>query len=335
MKQKKLSLALKTFIGFGLGIVIGLIFQEKATILKPLGTIFLNMIKMIVVPLVFCSITAGVASLGDLRKLRSIGVKVVGLYALTSAISVALGLLMANITNPGQGFDMSALAESSQYEAQAMPSVLDTIVDLCRRRLPERMGIPSDQIQVLSPTRRRGTGTRALNQVLQTALNPPLEGKGERRFGDWVFRAGDRVMQVRNNYDILWREDGGTDSGMGMFNGDIGVIRSIEKEVITVDFDGRVVEYSPDMLGELEPAFAVTVHKAQGSEYRAVILAALEGAPMLMTRGVLYTAVTRARELFILVGDGELMARMVANDRQMRRYSALRTRLLRETGQEA
>ena len=102
-------------------------------------------------------------------------------------------------------------------------SVLDTIVDLCRRRLPERMGIPADQIQVLSPTRRRGTGTRALNQVLQQALNPPREDKGERRFGDWVFRAGDKVMQVRNNYDILWREEGGTSSGMGMFNGDIAV----------------------------------------------------------------------------------------------------------------
>ena len=208
--------------------------------------------------------------------------------------------------------------------------VLDTIVDLCRRRLPERMGIPADQIQVLSPTRRRGTGTRALNQVLQTALNPPGEGKGERRFGDWVFRAGDRVMQVRNNYDILWREEGGTDSGMGMFNGDIGVIRSIEKEVITVDFDGKIVEYQPDMLGELEPAFAVTVHKAQGSEYRAVILAALEGAPMLMTRGVLYTAVTRARELFIVVGDPAAVAGMVANDRQTRRYSGLRARLAEE-----
>ncbi|MCI8678494.1 MAG: ATP-dependent RecD-like DNA helicase [Lawsonibacter sp.] len=208
--------------------------------------------------------------------------------------------------------------------------VLETIVDLCRRRLPERMGIPAWEIQVLSPTRRRGTGTRALNQVLQTALNPPLEGKGERRFGDWVFRAGDRVMQVRNNYDILWREEGGTDSGMGMFNGDIGVIRSIEKEVITVDFDGKVVEYSPDMLGELEPAFAVTVHKAQGSEYRAVILAALEGAPMLMTRGVLYTAVTRARELFIVVGDPATVAGMVGNNRQTRRYSGLRARLAEE-----
>ena len=206
-------------------------------------------------------------------------------------------------------------------------AVVDTVVDLCRRRLPERLGIPTDQIQVLSPTRRRGTGTRALNQALQTALNPPLEGKGERRFGDWIFRAGDRVMQVRNNYDILWREDQGTDSGMGMFNGDVGVIRSIEKEVITVDFDGKVVEYSPDMLGELEPAFAVTVHKAQGSEYRAVILAALDGAPVLMTRGVLYTAVTRARELFIVVGDPAVVAGMVRNNRQAKRYSGLRARL--------
>ena len=204
---------------------------------------------------------------------------------------------------------------------------LDTIVDLCRRRLPERMGIPTDQIQVLSPTRRRGTGTRALNQALQQALNPPLEKKGERRFGDWVFRAGDRVMQVKNNYDILWREEGGLRSGMGMFNGDIGVIRSVEGEVTTVDFDGKIVEYSPDMLGELEPAFAVTVHKAQGSEYRAVILAALDGAPMLMTRGVLYTAITRAKNLFIVVGDDQTVARMVANDRQTRRYSGLRARL--------
>ena len=209
-------------------------------------------------------------------------------------------------------------------------TALDTIVDLCRRRLPERMGIPADQIQVLSPTRRRGTGTRALNQALQQALNPPLEGKGERRFGDWVFRAGDRVMQVKNNYDILWREEGGLTSGMGMFNGDIGVIRSIEGDAITVDFDGKMVEYAPDMLGELEPAFAVTVHKAQGSEYRAVILAALDGAPMIMTRGVLYTAITRAKELFIVVGDHQAVAHMVANDRQTRRYSGLRARLAEE-----
>ena len=210
-------------------------------------------------------------------------------------------------------------------------SALDTVVDLCRRRLPERMGIPTDQIQVLSPTRRRGTGTKSLNQALQQALNPPVEGKGERRYGDWVFRAGDRVMQVKNNYDILWRDEMGLQSGMGMFNGDIGVIRSIDKEQITVDFDGKIVEYSPDMLGELEPAFAVTVHKAQGSEYRAVILAALDGAPMLMTRGVLYTAITRARDLFIIVGDDEAVVRMIFNDRQTKRYSGLRARLIEES----
>ncbi len=212
-------------------------------------------------------------------------------------------------------------------DAQA---ALDTVVDLCRRRLPERLGIPTDQIQVLSPTRRRGTGTGALNQALQGALNPLSDGKGERRFGDWIFRAGDRVMQVKNNYDILWREEGGLRSGMGMFNGDIGVIRSIDKEQITVDFDGKIVEYSPDMLGELEPAFAVTVHKAQGSEYRAVILAALDGAPMLMTRGVLYTAITRARDLFIIVGDDGAVVQMIHNDRQTKRYSGLRARLMNE-----
>ncbi len=204
---------------------------------------------------------------------------------------------------------------------------VDTIVDLCRRRLPERMGIPAEQIQVLSPTRRRGTGTKNLNQALQAALNPPEKGKGERRFGDWIFREGDRVMQVKNNYDILWRELEGVNSGMGVFNGDVGRILTIDKESITVDFEGRLVEYTPDMLGELEPAFAVTVHKAQGSEYQAVILAALDGAPMLMTRGVFYTAITRARELFIVVGDEGTVAQMVANNRQTRRYSALRARL--------
>ena len=124
-EKKKLSLATKTFIGFGLGIVIGLVFGEKATIVKPLGTIFLNMIKMIVVPMVFFSITAGVASLGDLKKLRNIGVKVVGLYALTSALCI-----MANIINPGKGFDLTALSQSTDYEAQAMPSIIDTLIDM-------------------------------------------------------------------------------------------------------------------------------------------------------------------------------------------------------------
>lgn len=127
--KKKMSLATKTFIGFGLGIVIGLLFGEKASIIKPLGTIFLNMIKMIVVPMVFCSIAAGVASLGDITKLRNIGVKVLVIYAVTSAISTVIGFLVANVINPGKGFDMNALSETA-YEAKDMPSVVDTVIDM-------------------------------------------------------------------------------------------------------------------------------------------------------------------------------------------------------------
>ncbi len=148
MKKKKMSLAVKTFIGFVLGIVIGLIFGEKAAVIKPLGTIFLNMIKMVVVPMVFFSITAGVASLGDLRKLRNIGVKVVGLYAITSAISVLIGLLVANVINPGKGFDMSALSGTSEYEAQEMPSIIDTIVNAFPSNIFEAF-TEADMLQII------------------------------------------------------------------------------------------------------------------------------------------------------------------------------------------
>lgn len=204
----------------------------------------------------------------------------------------------------------------------------ETIVELIQTRLPNNMGIPTDQIQVLSPTRKRVAGTASLNRAIQEAVNPPAEEKPERRFGEYVFRQGDRVMQVRNNYDVLWRD--GADSGMGIFNGDIGQIVRVDnrEQTVTVNFDGRQVEYTPEMLVELEPAYAITVHKAQGSEYRAVILSVSDGAPMLLTRGVLYTAITRARELLILVGDDEVVARMTANDRQQRRYSGLRWRLV-------
>ena len=204
----------------------------------------------------------------------------------------------------------------------------ETIVELVQTRLPNNMGIPPEQIQVLSPTRKRVTGTAALNRAIQEAVNPPAPDRPERRFGEYVFRQGDRVMQVRNNYDVIWKD--GLTTGMGVFNGDIGRIVEVDNrsELITVDFEGRLVEYTPDMLGELEPAYAITVHKAQGSEYRAVILSVSDGAPVLLTRGVLYTAITRARELLILVGDEDVVARMTANDRQQRRYSGLRWRLV-------
>ena len=207
----------------------------------------------------------------------------------------------------------------------------ETIVSLCQTRLPHNMGIPPEQIQVLSPTRKGSVGTTNLNRALQAAVNPPTPEKREKAFGTTIFREGDRVMQVKNNYDVLWEETDGSGVGMGIFNGDIGRIEQIDKDsnLVLVDFEGRRAVYSPDMMTQLEPAYAVTVHKSQGSEYRAVILAALDAAPMLLTRGVLYTAMTRARTLLIVVGDDQVLARMAANDRQQRRYSGLRARLAR------
>ena len=213
-------------------------------------------------------------------------------------------------------------------------AVVQTICELCATRLPKNMGIQPADIQVLSPTRKHATGTKELNRALQAVLNPPVPGKREKQYGDFCYREGDRVMQIRNNYDILWKRSDGLGAGTGIFNGDIGRIREIsfQQETVTVVFDDeREASYGFDMLGELEPAYAMTVHKSQGSEYRAVILAVHSGSPYLLTRSVLYTAVTRARELLILVGSDEVVAAMVRNDRQQRRYSGLKLRLEKES----
>ena len=209
-------------------------------------------------------------------------------------------------------------------------SVVQTIADLCARRLPENMGIRPEDIQVISPTRKGETGTVNLNRVLQAALNPPQPSKKEKYCGEICFREGDRVMQIRNNYDILWkRPDGG--SGTGIFNGDIGIICRIDpyEDQVHIRFDDRDAVYDSDMLPELELAYAITAHKSQGSEYKAVIFAVFGGAPLLLTRGVLYTAITRARELLILVGNEEVVAQMTYNNRRDKRYSGLRWRLMR------
>ena len=211
-------------------------------------------------------------------------------------------------------------------------SIVDTITDLCVRRLPQNMGIPADQIQVLSPTRKTDAGTAALNARLQAAINPPSPEKQERKYGKIVFREGDRVMQIRNNYDIIWRKTEGFGLGSGVFNGDVGKIMEIDntEQVMTVSFDDKTVEYSFDLLGQLELAYAMTVHKSQGSEYRAVILSASHANPYLLTRSILYTAVTRAKELLIIVGDPNVIVQMVENNRQSRRYSGLKLRLQRD-----
>ena len=208
-------------------------------------------------------------------------------------------------------------------------TAVETIVELCARRLPENMKIPSASIQVLSPTRKGETGTVNLNKRLQAALNPPSESKKEKLFGEAVFRVGDRVIQTKNNYDTIWKTKGGV-SGAGVYNGDIGTIAQIDPitETLIVDFEDKLATYSFEMLNELEHAWALTVHKSQGSEYRAVVLALSGDVQMLVTRGVLYTAVTRAKELLIMVGDDNIAHRMIDNNKQSRRYSALRLRLI-------
>ena len=208
-------------------------------------------------------------------------------------------------------------------------AVCQTVTDLCARRLPQNMGFQPEDIQVLSPTRKGETGTGALNRLLQQALNPPADGKHEKRHGETVFREGDRVMQIRNNYDIIWNKTDGPGMGSGIFNGDVGTVKAIDSQAqnMTIRFDDREAVYSYDMLSQLEPAYAMTVHKSQGSEYRAVVLCAWRGTPLLLSRSILYTAITRARELLIVVGDEGVVEYMVNNDKKQKRFSGLKWRL--------
>ncbi len=221
------------------------------------------------------------------------------------------------------GGDLFFLKRSDPSRAE------ETVLELCRSRLPENMGIPFSEIQVLCPSRKNALGTENLNRSLQESLNPPDRGKKEKAYGDFVFREGDKVMQTRNDYDIMWKTPDGLSVGSGVFNGDIGIIREIDyqRETVTVDYEDKRVDYLYEQLGDIEPAWALTVHKAQGSEYTAVILACLDAPSRLLTRSVLYTAVTRAKKLLIIVGSDAAVEHMVANDRRTRRYSGLRARL--------
>lgn len=227
----------------------------------------------------------------------------------------------------------------------------ETVTELITKRLPANMGIPAREIQVLVPSRKGAAGTYELNLAIQAGLNPASPEKKEKTLGNITFRVGDRVMQTRNNYDILWYrskdseplpsfaddeegENRHEETGIGIFNGDIGYIEDIDErgEYANIRFEDKLTPYPFDQMTDLELAYAVTVHKSQGSEYRAVVLALPKCPSGLVTRSVLYTAVTRARELLVVAGESSVMAAMVANDRRQRRYSGLRARLAGEVG---
>ena len=210
--------------------------------------------------------------------------------------------------------------------------IADTVVELCKTRLPRTYGKATEGgIQIITPSRKGEAGTENLNRLLQSSLNPPEKGKRELKFRETTFRVGARVMQTKNNSDIEWDSGDGIDqtAGSGVFNGDIGTIVFIdtaEREMV-VRFDDKEATYNGDMLDELEHAWAVTVHKSQGSEYPFVIVPMYAAPPLLLTRNLLYTAVTRARRMVILVGREDIVHTMVDNNRQSMRYTGLVYRL--------
>lgn len=208
------------------------------------------------------------------------------------------------------------------------------VSELCKTRLPKAYDFsPFDDIQILSPTRKGPAGTLELNKLMQQELNPPAAGKSEIKTPVFTYRTGDKVMQTKNDYDIIWKKKNGekTESGAGIFNGDIGRITACNKilRTLTIDFDGREAVYTADMLDNLELAYAITVHKSQGSEYDAVILTVFGGYDKLYYRNLLYTAVTRAKKLLIIVGQNRRVDFMIDNNRRTLRYTCLKD-LLKE-----
>ena len=212
--------------------------------------------------------------------------------------------------------------------------IIRVVIALIQEKLPKYVEAKPFEIQVLTPMRKGLLGVERLNQILQRYLNPPDPSKKEKEIGQGLFREGDKVMQIRNNYQLEWEVRGRygipVDKGVGVFNGDTGIIRTINEfaELAEVEFeDGRYAQYTFKQLDELELAYAVTIHKSQGSEYPAVIIPILSGPRMLMNRNLLYTAVTRARKCVTVVGSEETFREMINNEKQQRRYSSLDKRI--------
>ncbi|MBQ8837108.1 MAG: ATP-dependent RecD-like DNA helicase [Clostridia bacterium] len=211
---------------------------------------------------------------------------------------------------------------------ESSESIVNTLTDLCVNRLPKTYGASVfDRIQVITPTKKGGAGTESLNRILQQILNPASAEKAEKKHGEVTFRVCDKVMQVRNNYDLMWLEGG--KERFGIYNGDIGVIKKIvdNKSHMVIDFEGREVQYPFDSLADLEHAYAITVHKSQGSEYPIVVMPITDFPPMLMTRNLIYTAVTRAKSMAVLVGRESALMQMVENKQKSVRHTGLKTLL--------
>ncbi len=244
-------------------------------------------------------------------------------------------IINAHKINRGEPVDISARSRDFLFIKRTdANAAINASISLIREKLPGYLGVPMSEIQVIVPMRKGLLGVERLNRILQEYLNPPDRRKAEKEWSRGIFREGDKVMQIKNNYQLEWEIPGknGTtpDCGTGVFNGDIGIVKEINAfaEELKVEFDeGRVVTYDFEGLHELELAYAITIHKSQGSEYAAVVIPLLSGPRMLMTRNLLYTAVTRAKSCVCIVGLPETFREMAGNETEQRRYSSLDKRL--------
>ena len=188
-------------------------------------------------------------------------------------------------------------------------------------------------VQILTPTKKGDTGTKNLNKNLQNTLNPKSRLKNEREFGEFVLREGDKVMQIRNNYDIYWEGVDGKSYGSGVYNGDLGIVNKITPDYVEVIFDDeKIVKYESNIIEELELAYAITIHKSQGSEFPVGVMIITNGPPMLYTRNLLYTGVTRAKELLIILGKETLLSRMIDNIDTKKRNTGLKYKIEKYVG---
>lgn len=245
-------------------------------------------------------------------------------------------IVNAHKINAGERVSLDKRSKDFLFIRRENPAdMIRDIMVLVQKKLPGYVGAPASEIQIMTPMRKGALGVEQLNKVFQEQFNPPSPMKQEKEAGGTVFRAGDKVMQIKNNYQIGWEVQNKygipMEKGEGVFNGDMGIIREINSfaETMTVEFDeGRMVEYSFKQLEELELAYAITIHKSQGSEYPAVVIPVHSGPRMLMTRNLIYTAVTRARKCVCLVGLPEVFQAMVDNETEQKRYSGLKDRIL-------
>lgn len=245
-------------------------------------------------------------------------------------------IVNAHRIHGGERIDLGRRSKDFLFVRRENPdAIISAMITLVREKLPSYVHADPFEIQIMTPMRKGALGVERLNGIFQAYLNPPDRNKAEKESGGVIYRVGDKVMQVKNNYQMEWeiRSQYGIpmESGMGVFNGDMGIIREINEfaETLTVEFDeGRMVEYGFKQLEELELAYAITIHKSQGSEYPAVVIPVHSGPRMLMTRNLIYTAVTRARTCVCLVGIPETFQAMVDNEMEQRRYSGLKDRIL-------